>query len=194
MDILIEHGHTDEDLVKLSLTDKHYFGELVDRYERKLRRYVKRIGRLSVEDEEDLLQNIFIKTYQNLNAFDVSLKFSSWVYRIAHNETVSFFRHRSVRPEGHAEYISDEEFNNLASELDIHKELETKEIRKAVVTSLSLLDAKYKDILFLKYFEYKSYDEISDILLIPPGTVAVRLSRAKERMKGLLISNGYTHE
>jgi len=186
-------AHTDEDLALLSLTDKQNFVGLVDRYEAKLRRYIRRLGKFSTEDEDDLLQNIFIKTYQNLNAFDTSLKFSSWVYRIAHNETISYMRHRTARPEGHAGYVTDEEFNNLASDLDIHKEVELKEIRGAVLHALESLDKKYQDILVLKYFEYKSYEEISDILLIPPGTVAVRLSRAKEQMRKIMNNKGYTH-
>lgn len=186
-------GHTDEELVSLSLSDKRYFAGLVDQYEAKLRRYTKRLGKFSGEDEDDLLQNIFIKTYQNLNAFDTSLKFSSWIYRIAHNETVSFMRHRTSRPEGHAEYVTDEEFNNLASDLDIRKEAEVNEVRAVVLSALEMLDKKYKDILVLKYFEYKSYEEISDILLIPPGTVAVRLSRAKEQMRKIMSDKGYTH-
>ncbi len=186
-------AYADEELARLSLTDKQCFAGLVDRYEAKLRRYIRRLGKFSTEDEDDLLQNIFIKTYQNLNAFDTSLRFSSWVYRITHNETISYMRHRTSRPEGHVEYMTDEEFNNLASDLDIHKEVELKEIRNTVLFALESLDKKYQDILVLKYFEYKSYEEISDILLIPPGTVAIRLSRAKEQMKKIMNTKGYTH-
>ena len=81
---------TDEELVSLSLKDSKSFGELIRRYEDKFGRFVRRKAILSKEDTEDLLQDIFIKIYLNLNAFDKSLKFSSWGYRIAHNETISF--------------------------------------------------------------------------------------------------------
>ena len=93
-------SHPDEEIVAISLQRKEVFGVLVRRYEERLSRYLRRLGVFRKEDVEDVLQNVFLKAYRNLNAFDQRLKFSSWIYRIAHNETVSFFRARSVRPEG----------------------------------------------------------------------------------------------
>ena len=60
-----------------------------------------RLGIRNAEDREDTLQDIFIKIYKNLNGFDTNLSFSSWVYRIAHNEAISAYRKKNVRPEGH---------------------------------------------------------------------------------------------
>ena len=77
---------SDLQLVKLSLKDHQNFRYLVERYEPLLLRYMRRIANVSKEEAEDLLQEIFIKVYKNLNGFDQKLKFSSWIYRIAHNE------------------------------------------------------------------------------------------------------------
>ena len=93
---------TDTEIVQLSLNNKDFFAILIERYESPLSRYVRRLGVGDNEDVQDLLQNVFIKTYQNLNDFDQDLSFSSWIYRITHNETISFFRKKNVRPEGNA--------------------------------------------------------------------------------------------
>jgi len=92
---------SDNEIVEKTLSEKEAFRVLVERYELPLDRYLIRLGIRNKEDRVDLLQDIFIKIYRNLNGFDMDLSFSSWAYRIAHNEAVSWFRKRSVRPEGH---------------------------------------------------------------------------------------------
>lgn len=173
---------TDEALVAASLRDSAYFNELVLRYEEKLRRYIRRIGRVTNEDVEDILQEVFMKLYLNLNAFNPKLSFSSWVYRITHNETMTFFRKRKVRPQGHQIDLLPEVFENLASEIDSIGEVEAAELHEALRKSIDTLSEKYREVIVLKYFEYKNYDEISDILKIPPGTVATRLARARNEL------------
>ncbi|MCD4760742.1 hypothetical protein K8R42_02475, partial [bacterium] len=66
---------SDTDLVKLVLKDQENFSYLIKRYQSKLLRYIRRISGLNIEDAEDVLQDVFIKVYQNLNSFDTSLKF-----------------------------------------------------------------------------------------------------------------------
>ena len=83
---------TDEALVKHSLQDENAFYFLMKRYEPVLLRYIHRMTQVSHEEAEDLLQEIFIKIYRNLNGFDTNLKFSTWVYRIPHNEIISQYR------------------------------------------------------------------------------------------------------
>lgn len=71
----MEKEPTDERLVELSLQNQGFFAILVSRYEEKFLRYIKRRTRVSGKDAEDILQEIFIKIYINLNGFDPSLKF-----------------------------------------------------------------------------------------------------------------------
>jgi len=87
----------DCELVRLSLENADFFAQIVQKYEKPLLRYLLRISNVSLEEAEDLLQEIFIKVYQNLWDFDESLKFSSWIYRIAHNETISAWRKKISR-------------------------------------------------------------------------------------------------
>jgi RNA polymerase sigma-70 factor (ECF subfamily) len=186
--------YTDEELVSLSLNNKRYFAEIVRRYELKLSAYIYRLAKLGPEDAEDLLQEVFLKVYQNLNSFDAELKFSSWIYRITHNETMAFFRRRNVRPHGHLVDESEEVLARLASELDLMRDLEAKDDTRILIESLNILPKDYREVLILKYFEHKSYDEISDILTMPSGTVATRINRAKERLRRIMSSTGYNHD
>lgn len=176
-------SHSDEELVSLSLAGKDSFAELIVRYQDKLTRYIRRISNCSSQDIEDILQEVFIKVYQNLNNFDPSLKFSSWIYRITHNEVISWFRKHNVRPQGHAVEASEEVFERLVSDTDIAADLDTKYLRDHLVSALSKIDQKYREVLVLQYFEDKSYQEISDILKRPMGTVATLVSRAKRKLK-----------
>lgn len=180
---------TDEELVKLTIENQDFFAHLMNRYEDKLSKYIKRISNFSTEEAEDVLQNVFIKVYKNLNDFDVDLKFSSWIYRITHNETISAHRKKTRRPESIPGEENDIALENLVSEMDIEKEIDTKIINKRIYKIFDELDDKYKDVLILNYFEEKSYKEISDILKKPMGTVAALINRAKREFRKELEKN-----
>ena len=90
---------SDEEVVRRTLLDKEVFALIIERYEGKLARYLERLGVGILEDREDILQNAFVKAYKNLNSFDPTLTFSSWMYRIVHNEAMSFFRAKHARPQ-----------------------------------------------------------------------------------------------
>ena len=177
---------TDEDLVKLSLENEEYFGYIINRYEKKLLRYISRITNINQEELHDILQDTFISAYYNLNGFDMNLKFSSWIYRIAHNKVISTHRKNKVRPHGNLVQIEDDVLKNIADDFDIKKEGDIKYLRKHIDSTLDTMDSKYKEVLVLRFLEEKDYREISDILKKPMGTVAVLLSRAKKKFRAEL--------
>lgn len=175
---------TDAEVVQLALADNAHFGILIDRYSDKLRRYIARLGVRSSEDQDDVLQEVFIKVYRYLNGFDTNLSFSSWVYRIAHNETMTWFRKRQVRPEGHLIADSDDVLALVADdisdpEIAANTALDAAQLSAALVD----IDQKYRDVLTLRYFEGKEYEEISDILKIPVGSVGTLIHRGKQKLK-----------
>lgn len=179
-----EHQQSDSAIVKESLENKEAFGTLIVRYEEKLDRYLRRLGVRTVEDREDLLQEVFVKTYRNLNEFDTALAFSSWVYRIAHNETMSWYRKQHVRPEGHLVDEGDEILTATGDTKDgAEMLLEGKINAEHLNRALMHIDQKYRDVVVLRFFEHKEYEEISDILKIPKGSVATLLHRAKKKLK-----------
>jgi len=176
---------SDNELVARSLEERAFFGELVDRYQAKLGRYIARLGVQDPDDRDDVLQDIFIKVYKNLNSFDQSLSFSSWIYRIAHNEAVSWYRRRKARPEGYLVADSEAVLALVSDDdLDRPEERFDRDIDAALLArELEKLDDKYRDILLLRYFEHLEYEQISDVLKIPVGTVGTLVHRAKKQLK-----------
>ncbi len=174
---------TDEELVILSLDNQYVFAYLINRYQKKIARYIKRISGLSDDDIEDILQDVFIKIYTNLNAFDPKLKFSSWIYRIAHNQVISNFRKVKSRPQTLIFEVDSNFLENIASELNLEKEIDIKSNKKILIDIIDSLDFKYKEVIELKFLEEKDYNEISDILKKPMGTVASLINRAKKQIR-----------
>lgn len=177
---------SDEQLVQLSLKDENCYYYLIERYETKILRYIHRATNVNKEDSEDLLQEIFIKIYRNLNGFNQKLKFSSWIYRIAHNEIVRQYHNNKSRKTMFS--LNDEDdagniLSQLISDEDICNTYESREKATKVREILSQLPNKYQEVLVFRYFEGQSYKEISDILRKPPGTVATLINRAKLHFK-----------
>ncbi len=175
--------------MELTLADQSVFRYIVERYQDKLRRYIRRLTNVSDEEEEDILQDIFIKTYQNLNGFDRDLKFSSWIYRIAHNAVISNFRKTKARPQTSSIDVDSGLVNRLAADIDIEKGIDRELLKKHLAEILTRLDRKYQEVLQLRFLEEKDYKEISDIIKKPPGTVATLINRGKDRLKRELLAD-----
>ncbi len=178
---------TDEQIVRRALSEPDEFGLLIGRYEDKLMRYLSRLGLSNKEDREDVLQNTFLKAYRNLNSFDPALSFSSWLYRITHNEAMSFFRARTARPS----VTLGEDGERLLTEIrdesaDAASLAEFRLSSAELAKALAELPAKYRDVLALRYFEERSYTEMSDILELPVGTVSTLIHRAKRALRDAL--------
>ncbi len=172
---------TDEEVAKLVQGgDKESFGELMKRYDAKLSRYGRKFLS-SKENIGDMVQDIFINTYRNIQSFDTSLSFSSWIYRIAHNAFVNGLKKqkRSMIP------IFD--FDVFAPysvyEDPEQTEREKNEVKEWIEKGLEKLETKYKEVIILHYIEDMSYKEISDIMQVPVGTVGIRIKRGKEKLK-----------
>ncbi len=174
---------TDEELVGLTLGNQEYFLFLIERYEKKLLRYIIRISNSNREDAEDILQEVFIKTYQNLNDFDLSLKFSSWIYRICHNWVISNYRRTKNNPKIISMDSDNIFLKNLATDLDLNEEINQRDFKNKFNQVLAELDKKYQEVLILRLLEERDYKEISDILKKPMGTIATLISRAKKQFK-----------
>ena len=178
---------TDEQLVKeIKSGNQQFFEELVKRYETRLIRYVLYLTP-GEEKAKDIVQDTFIKVYINLNSFKTDLKFSSWIYRIAHNETMN-----RLKKYGFQVFQLDIDIVDrfVVAPNNTESEIEKAEISKNVQNALSKLPLKYKVPLVLYYIEDKSYDEIGDILKVSLGTVGTLVSRGKKRLKEILVSEG----
>ena len=178
---------SDEALLSLSIRDKECFYTLMRRYEKKLFAYIRRTAIISREDAEDILQEVYLKVYRNQKGFNPDLKFSNWIYRITRNEAVTMMRKKKHR----AGMVSiDDTFHDMAGlkhlfadACDIQEAYFSEERADLIRKALYDIPEKHREVLILRYFEDKSYDEISDILKIPQGTVATLISRAKKQVE-----------
>ncbi len=169
------------------MRNRHAYAGLVRRYELVLGRYVRRLLGRHMQWAEDVLQDVFIKAYVNLNDYDSSRPFGPWIYRIAHNEAVSFLRRKNAE----SETITGEDAELILQQAagsgdDPGTAWQRARTGGEVRTALSGLDRRYRDVLVLRYLEEKSYDEIADILEMPMGTVATLINRGLKQLKAPL--------
>ncbi len=180
----------DAELVRMALGDAEKFALIIGRYEKKLMRYLNYFTGANSHFAEDIFQETMIKVYRNLNAFNQKLPFSSWIYRIAHNEALNYLRKNRQQAAVSLEAEDGEGITLLkvlASEENVQMEIEKKETAFKVREVLAHLREDYREILILRYLEDYDYNEISYVLKKPLGTVGVILGRAKEAFKELAI-------
>jgi len=166
----------DEEVVNLVREENvEYFAELISRYQDKLLRYS---GNILNDDQkaQDAVQESFIKAFINLNSFNVNKKFSSWIYRIVHNETMNLISK-------YKKQIALDENVDIENGINIEEEMIKKEMIEHTCSCLRQLPNIYAEPLALYYLEDKKYEEISFILRLPIGTIGTRINRAKILMK-----------
>ncbi len=179
-----EQDLTDEEIVRLVQSGKvGLFGELAQRYEAKLMRYARKFLNIT-EDIEDVVQEVFIKAYQNIKSFNTDKKFSPWIYRIAHNEFVNALK-KNKKIKIFSWFDLDVFLpHNITKDIADHRN--NQEVREIIDKHLNGLELKYREIIILYYFENLSYKEISDVMRIPVSTVGIRLKRGREKLKKLI--------
>lgn len=175
---------SDLELVNLiSLKNKDAYNTLSERYYKKLFTYIFHFV-TNKDEAEDILQNVFSKAYKNIDKFDVSRKFSSWIYRIAHNESVNYLKRRNKHY-----IISWDDITTTKDKLDtaVNEEIPEEkwvhtEVVREIDEALEKLPAKYKQVLKLRYFQEYSYEEISYMLNKPVNTIGTLINRAKKKL------------
>lgn len=174
---------SDEDIAqKVQSGDVEAFGMLVERYEAKMQRYTKRFL-YNYEDAQDTVQDVFIKAYTNIQSFNVTRKFSPWLYRIAHNTAINLIKKRGK--EAIPFFDADTLFPHPVAKQKTDDTWNEKELRHAIDISLDELKPTYREPLILYYFEDLDYKSIADVLHIPISTVGVRINRAKKKLREL---------
>lgn len=184
----------DGELVQTAVAGREAsFEELVRRYQRPIASYVYRM----VGDYDaalDLTQEVFIKVYNSLARYRSEFKFSTWIYKIAHNAAIDHLRRYSVR-----EQVMTVESDGTRPEIAIEsrrltpeQESEREERRSEIESVVQILPAAYRELIVLRHSHDLSYDEIAEVTGLPLGTVKNRLFRAREAMRDLLIHRGIT--
>jgi RNA polymerase sigma-70 factor, ECF subfamily len=169
------------------------FEELVRRYQRPIAAYVYRmVG--DYDSALDLTQEVFIKVYGSLERYRSEYKFSTWIYKIAHNAAVDHLRRHSTR-----EQALTGEADGTTYDLPIEsgkptpeQESERRERRAEIESVVDQLPPAYRELVVLRHSHDLSYDEIAEVTALPLGTVKNRLFRAREMMRQQFLQRGIT--
>ncbi|OGD37858.1 MAG: hypothetical protein A2V45_03810 [Candidatus Aminicenantes bacterium RBG_19FT_COMBO_58_17] len=175
--------------------DGEAFGVLVERYKGKVFSLAYGFTR-DRTSADDLAQEVLIKAYFSLPKFKAKSAFGTWLYRIAVNHAKDFLR----KNKGRQKEISIEDVGEQTLTAE-NKSLEEKRVeegrRQIVQAALARLPEKYRVILTLRDIDGLSYEDISGVLKLSPGTVDSRLHRARrklrEKLTGRLIRQGGEH-
>jgi RNA polymerase sigma-70 factor, ECF subfamily len=166
--------------------DQDAYGEIVELYKDKVYQISYRmLG--NRHEAEDIAQEAFIRAFINIHSFNIDLKFSTWLFRIATNLCID--RIRKKKPD----YYLDAEvagtdglnmYSQIPSKTDMpEKELESLELEETIQKEILKLPEKYRTVIVLKYIEELSLIEISEILNLPIGTVKTRIHRGREALR-----------
>lgn len=185
---------TDGELIATAVDGRSdSFEELVRRYQRPITGYVFRmIG--DYDSALDVTQEVFIKVYNSLARYSPEYKFSTWLYRIAHNAAVDHMRRNSVATQSLEAENADGSYQlQLESRAaSPEQDRERTEWRNEIDAVVKCLPTPYRDLILLRHGRDLSYDEIAEVTGLPLGTVKNRLFRAREMMRELFIERGFT--
>ena len=184
----------DRDLVATAVSGiEGSFEELVRRYQRPISAYVYRmVG--NYESALDLTQEIFIKVYSSLERYRSEFKFSTWIYKIAHNAAVDHLRRTATREQSLVVGPEGDQFDLPieSTRLSPEQESEQRERRVEIETVVRALPSNYRELIILRHSQDLSYEEIVDVTGLPLGTVKNRLFRAREMMRQQFVEKGIT--
>lgn len=168
------------------------FAAIMEKYSMPLRYHVGKI----VHDPDmldDLVQEVFLKAFDNIHTFDTTYAFSTWIYRIATNHSIDYLRKKKLRTlsidqpvrgkDGDMQIeLPDRDPNRAADQ-----ELIGKQRRQIIQDAIDSLPEKYSRIIRMRHIEDQSYQEIADALQLPLGTVKAHIFRARELLNKYLI-------
>lgn len=169
--------------------DGKAFSYLVGEYQQKVINIS--FGMLSdYEDACDAAQEVFVKVYRSIDKFRGESSLSTWIYRITKNVCSDFLRKRKETS------LSLDEKKEDFPKIEVtdctyspEHSAEKGEMKKIIGQAISQLDEKSREVIILYEAEDLSYDEISEILQLPVGTVKSRINRAREKLKKILLPN-----
>lgn len=173
--------------------EKLDFEEIYTTYERPVYNYVLHMVK-DVQTASDLVQEIFLKIYKNLESFRGSAKLSTWIYRIATNAYLDYFRGAAHRIKKETKLLDDNFDENKKLEeikrvLSIDERVVKKEMNFCIHEFLDKLPGEYRAVVVLHDLQGIKNQEIADILSCSLDTVKIRLHRARNKLRTILASN-----
>jgi RNA polymerase sigma-70 factor, ECF subfamily len=191
----VPEGDTDDDLRLVILAQKgdmRSYDELVTRHRGRIYAMIRNMIHQEA-DAWDLSQDVFIKAWQALPRFESKARFSTWLYRIAHNTVYDFMRKRKIEGSGE---LNDEIFERDAIDPasattpsggeSPDRSMAQGELRAKIEQALDKLSAEHRQVVILKDVQGLSYKEIAEVMETSLGTVMSRLFYARQKLQASL--------
>ncbi|GIV37605.1 MAG: ECF RNA polymerase sigma factor SigW [Cyclobacteriaceae bacterium] len=164
--------------------DEKAYARLMQRYKRPVYHMILKMVR-NVDDAEDLTIESFAKAFKSLHKFKKDFTFSTWLFRIATNNTIDFIRRKKLNTLSISSAYTDSEGEAVAIEVEdenLNPQEQAIKLQKEELMQIFVdkLPPKYQKLVRLRYFEELSYEEIAQELEAPLGTVKAQLHRARE--------------
>ncbi len=165
-------------------TQNQAFQRLLKEYQKPLYNHIRNIL-LNHDDTDDVLQNTFVKVFQNLNKFKGESKLFSWMYRIATNEALTFLNQKAKKNGISSESLQNKAIDNLKADIYFDgNEIQIK-LQKAIIQ----LPEKQQLVFKMKYFEELKYEEISEILGTSVGALKASYHHAVKKIEAIVTAN-----
>ena len=165
-------------------TQNEAFQKLLQDYQKPLYHHIRNIV-LNHDDADDVLQNTFIKVFQNLKNFKGDSKLFSWMYRIATNEALTFIKQKAQKNKVSTEELQNKTIDNLKA--DVY--FDGNEIQIKLQKAIALLPQKQQLVFKMKYFEELKYEEIATILETSVGALKASYHHAVKKIEAYITSN-----
>jgi len=190
-DHLSDKAKKDLELVEAAIEgDQMAYGELMDRYRESIYYMMLKMVK-NTDDADDLTIEAFGKAFNRLKQYSPNYAFSTWLFKIASNNCIDFIRKKRIKALSLDQGFRNEDGDSMEIHvadggLDPFESLEKKERKERMHDVVGELKPKYRRLVEMRYFEEKSYDEISDELGLPLGTVKAQLFRARDILERVL--------
>jgi RNA polymerase sigma-70 factor (ECF subfamily) len=170
--------------------DEKAYATLLTRYKRPVYHMILKMVR-NVDDSEDLTIESFAKAFKSLHRFKKDFTFSTWLFRIATNNTIDFIRKKRLKTLSISNTYTDDDGQSVSIDVEDGRpnpqEVAIKGQKEELIqVFVNMLPAKYQKLVRLRYFNELSYEEIAQELEAPLGTVKAQLHRARELMYDLI--------
>ena len=177
--------YTDEILIsRFQSGDENAYIELVNRYKDKLTNFVFYFLK-DEEHSEDIVQETFIRLYEKKHYYKEIAKFSTWIYTIARNLANTELRKKSRTKIMYLSQMSNykKDYDLKSSDPELNKNIENEFLMKEIHAAIDKLPENYKSVIILRDIQGLDYEQISNIIGVPLGTVKSRINRARLQLQ-----------
>ena len=174
----------DYDIVRRAINkDRNAFKELMDKYRFPVQMVVRKIV-FDEKEVDDLVQEAFIKAFNSIHTFNFEFAFSTWLYKIATNNSIDYLRKRRLKTYSMDSPVKQKDGETQQEYADnaptIEKELIAGERSDKIRHAIDDLPEKYRRVILMRHQDEMSYEDISEELELPLGTVKARIFRGRE--------------